>query len=201
MDENKKTELQADNSAIVGTSEMPEILCGVRCSICQSRHLKTIHDLKKAGHAFDKIVEILHDQHNFETSKASLSRHFSNYQQRKNIISARLINNDLIEEATKQAAHTKQLVNLIDQAFQMIGARIDAGLLYFDVSDLEKLMKLRYQVMSGQDTDESDVLAIFQKASDKYGLNLQQGILFKPASHHNFNISQGEGGRPSEPLP
>lgn len=163
------------------SNAMPERICDGRCKICNSNleHLKTIHDLKRTGHTFDRIVEIVREKYNLEISTASLSRHFQNYQRKKDIISARIINDDLVEGATKQATHTKQLVSLIDQAFEMIKNRIKAGTLSFDVADLERLMKLRYQVLSGQDTNETDILAIFQKASNQYGLNLQQGVLFK----------------------
>ena len=106
-------------------------------------------------------------------------------------MSAKIINDDLIEEATSQAIHTKKLVGLIDKAFKMIEEKIKSGMLFLDVSDLEKLMKLRYQVLSGQDTDENDVLAIFQKATDKYGLNLQQGVLFNPHSMERAKSSDG----------
>ena len=176
MTENSKTIQKQENPA---TLEMPEIVCDKRCRICNSDYLKTIHDLKKAGNIFDDIVKIMSEKYNFNISKSSLSRHFQNYERHKKIISARIINDDLIDEATKQSVHTKKLVELIDKAFEHLKLRIEANTLNFDVSDLEKLMKLRYQILSGQDTNENDILAIFQKATDKYGLNLQQGVLFK----------------------
>lgn len=179
MDKKNKTLSNSEIPALLGT---PKRCCNASCKICNSPHLKAIHDLKKAGHNFNRIVEIVRDKFHAEISKSSLSRHFQNFVSHKNVMAAKIINNDLIEEATKQAVHAKKLVKLIDNAFKMINARIDAGTLVFDISDLEKLMKLRYQILSGQDTDENDVLAIFQKATDKYGLNLQQGVLFKPAS-------------------
>lgn len=174
LDENVEV---VSNKKICGSVET-SIICNSRCKICSSEHLKAIHNLRKAGNNFDDIVKIVHDKYGDEISSASLSRHFKNYQRQKNLISAQQIQGDLIEEATSQAAHTKQLVILIERAFKMIAGRLDAGTLVFDISDLEKLMKLRYQVMNGENTDENDILAIFQKASNKYGLDLQQGVLF-----------------------
>ncbi|MCK5062101.1 hypothetical protein KAR28_06175 [Candidatus Parcubacteria bacterium] len=153
--------------------------CDVRCKICNSEHLKALHNLKKSGRTLDEIVEISYKDLKFEISKSSLSRHFNNYRQQQNLVSAQIINNDMIEEATKQAAHTKKTVILIDGAFKHLMGKLERGELRFDIQDLERLMKLRYQIMSGQDTDEKDILAIFQKATDKYGLNMQQGVLFK----------------------
>ena len=167
------------------------VICNSRCKICSSPYLKEIHDLKKAVNHLNEIVKIIHDKFNVDISTASLSRHFKNYQNHKNLLSAKIINNDLIEEATSQAIHTKKLVRLIDRAFKMIEEKIKSGMLFLDVSDLEKLMKLRYQVLSGQDTDENDILAIFQKASNKYGLNLQQGVLFDTHSMERAKSNDG----------
>lgn len=162
-----------------GTLEIPTRCCNARCRICNSSYLEAIHNLKKAGHTFDRIVEIAREDLKFEVSKSSLSRHFANYQKQCDVLSAKIIKEDLIEDATKQAVHTKKLVMLIDNAFQVLENRIKANSLNFDIGDLEKLMKLRYQVLSGEDTSEKDILGIFQKATDKYGLNMQQGVLFK----------------------
>ena len=161
------------------TLDTPTRCCDARCKVCNSEHLETIHNLKKAGHPFWRIVEIAHSDLKFEISKSSLSRHFAGYQKQCDLLSAKIINEDLIEDATKQAIHTKKLVSLIDSAFKILENRIQSNSLRFDIGDLEKLMKLRYQVMSGEDASEKDILAIFQKATDKYGLNMQQGVLFK----------------------
>ena len=177
----KNVEVASDIKKSV-CQEIPKIICDVRCKICNSPYLKAIHELRKAGNHYPVIVEIIKKKYNFNISTASLSRHFQKYQRHKNIIAAKVINDDLIDEATSQAVHTKKLVELIDEAFNTIKAKIKAGTLFLDVSDLEKLMKLRYQVMNGENTDENDVMAIFQKASNKYGLNLQQGVLFKSDS-------------------
>lgn len=178
MSDEKTTELknkvapETENSV---TLEMPESLCDARCKLCNSNHLEAIHELKKSGNTFDEIVEVAQQELSFEISKASLSRHFSSYQKQKNLMAAQIINGDLLEEASKQAIHTSKIVALIDNAL----AHLEMAGRKFDVADLEKLMKLRYQLLSGQESDENDILAIFQKATDKYGLNLSQGILFK----------------------
>jgi len=176
-----KTSASPETSGASIISQAPEVFCDSRCTICQSDYIKIIHDLKKAGNSNRDVIKILFDKYKFKTSESSMSRHFSRYEKQKSIISANLINDDLVEDATKQAVHTKKIVELIDLAFTAIQNQINMGY-RFDISDLEKLMKLRYQVMSGQDTDENDILAIFQKASNKYGLNLSQGVLFKSSS-------------------
>ncbi len=173
-----KKEIASDNKTSA-TLAPPERLCDVRCKICNSDYIKQVHDLKKAGHTLEKVAEIVGKDFKLDISRSSLSRHFAKWQERKDIVSAKIMNDDLVAEATNQAVHTKQIVSLIDKVYKLVKARIDSGTIRVDISDLEKLLKLRYQVLAGHQTDENDIAAIFQKATDKYGLNLQQGILFK----------------------
>lgn len=153
-------------------------ICDSRCSICNSGILHKIHEWKKDGAKYDRIVERSQDEHNITISTAALSRHFKSYSAFKLEISTNIIKNDVLEEVTSQAVHIKKTVVLIDKAYGMIEQQIEKGLLHLGVSDLEKLTKIRYQILNGESTDEKDVLAIFQKAQDKYGVNLQQGVLF-----------------------
>ena len=161
------------------TLDNPERLCDARCNVCNSSHSKAIHDLKRKGFTFVDIVKIVKEKLGFETSSAGLSRHFVNYNKRRDALTAEIMQTDLIDESTCRAVHNQELLKLIKLGFSSIKTRIYDGSLRLDISDLEKVMKLYYQVLQGQDTDENDVFAIFQKATDKYGLNLEQGILFK----------------------
>lgn len=175
MNEKNNPTKNSKKSATPETLKIPEKICDSRCRICISDYLKEIHSLKKAGKTFRQIAAIA----KFDISASSLSRHFQNYLKQKTILSARIIKDDLVEEATKQAVHTQKIIGLIDITFVAIKARVDSGKISLGIDELDKLMKLRYQVLQGQDTNENDILAIFQKASNKYGLDLQQGVLFK----------------------
>lgn len=169
----------------------PEIqpICQKNCKVCSSPYLKEIHDLRKIGKQYPQIIKILKDKYNFEISDSSLSRHFTNYRKRQQIISAEIINQDLIEEATEQARHTKEIVSLIDKALADLKARADAGILIVDISDLEKLFKIRHQILAGDNSEEKDLVGIFQKAVDKYGVDINQGILFKAARSNSVEKS------------
>lgn len=182
MSESEIKKETSSKDKTLATLAPPERLCDVRCKICNSDYIKQVHDLKKAGHTLEKVAEIVGKDFGLEISRSSLSRHLAKWQERKDLISAKIMNDDLVAEATNQAAHTKQIVTLIDKVYKLVKARLDSGMLRVDISDLEKLMKLRYQVLAGQPTDENDIMAIFQKATDKYGVNLSQGVLFKPPS-------------------
>ena len=153
-------------------------ICSSRCNICNSDHMLEIHDLRKAGIQYDVIVKKMSEKYGFECSPASLSRHFTNLTNRRQELSAQIINADLINDATKLAAHTRAIVELIDMTLERLKARFAAGTLRVEVKDLDALMKLRYQLLNGQNTDNSDFMAIFQKATNDYGVTMNQATLF-----------------------
>lgn len=153
-------------------------ICSSRCNICNSDHMLEIHDLRKAGIQYDAIVKKMFENYNFECSPASLSRHFKNLTDRRQELSAQIINADLINDATKLAAHTRAVVELIDMTLERLKARFKAGTLRVEVKDLDALMKLRYQLLNGQNTENSDFMAIFQKATNDYGVTMNQATLF-----------------------
>lgn len=153
-------------------------ICDARCSICNSGILHKIHEWRKNGMDYDRIVEKARAEDNVRISPAGLSRHFKSYSAYKLDISTKIIKNDVLEEVTSQAVHIKKSVALIDKAYEMIENQIAKGLLCLSVSDLEKLTKIRYQILNGESADDKDIMAVFQKATDKYGVNLQQATLF-----------------------
>ena len=155
-----------------------ERVCRKPCEICKSPYMKEIHDLRNNGLKQHEIIAAMKEKRNVLFSKSTMSRHFANYSNRQMEISAKIINQDLISEATAQSVHLQKTIELIDLAFEKIKVRAMSNNYTFDVSDLEKLMKLRYQVLTGRDDVDKDILAIFQKATDKYGVNLNQGVLF-----------------------
>jgi len=168
-----------------GNQEIPEEIlnfkkiCDNRCNICNSGILKEIHDWKKDGKTFDRIVELAENNFGVKISPASLSRHFKSYSAFKLEMSTQIIKNDVIEEVTAQAVHIKRTVELLDMAYNDLIKKFKAGIYKIDVADLEKLAKIRYTILPGDVNDDKDLAAIFQLASDKHGLNLQQGVLFK----------------------
>ncbi|MDO8667644.1 MAG: hypothetical protein Q7K35_00920 [bacterium] len=155
-----------------------ERVCRKPCEICKSPYMIKIHELRNNGLKQHQIIDAMKEKHNILFSKSTMSRHFANYFDRQMEITAKIINHDLISEATAQSVHLQRTIELIDLAFKQIKLRATSNNYVFDVSDLEKLMKLRYQVLTGNDDVDKDILAIFQKATDKYGVNLQQGVLF-----------------------
>lgn len=182
MVEKNKDNFKKENSV---TNEIPQELqdfkkiCNSRCNICKSGILKEIHDWRKNGSDYNRIVERAQNEHGVQISTASLSRHFKSYTAFKLEMATQIIKNDVIEEITSQSVHIKRTVKILDMVYDKIEAKLKSGLLNVDVGDLEKLLNMRYKILNGETNDDKDILAIFQKASDDYGLNLQQGVLFK----------------------
>jgi len=168
--EEKKVNTNLENSA---TNECEAIspICQKNCKVCSSDFTQEIHLMRKNGRKLSEIVAWLKSKYNFEISEASLSRHFTNYKQHLQLVSAKIMQGEIIETATKQAEHTEQVVSLIDTAIKQLKKRAEVGNLTFDVSDLEKLMKLRYQVLTGENKDETDILKIFQEAKVIFNQN------------------------------
>ena len=154
-------------------------ICSSRCNICNSGVLKEIHDFRADGKKLERIVELVKENHDVDVSMSSLSRHFKTYTNYKTELATQVIKEGMLEEVTLQSVHIQRTVELLDLAYDKIKARIDAGTMKLDISDLEKLLKMRYQVLNGENTDEKGMMAIFQKASNEYNLDLQQGVLFK----------------------
>lgn len=155
-----------------------KIICNSRCAVCTSPHMPYIHDLRKSGLEYQAIIDKLKSEHNAIFSKSSLSRHFSNYASKTMEISAQIINNDLVSDATSQSVHVQETTKLIGYAYKQLLSRAASNMYSFEISDLEKLIKIRYQLLTGGSDGDKDILALFQKATDKFGVNLQQGILF-----------------------
>lgn len=165
------------------TTGLPEELknfkkiCSKRCSICSSGILKELHEYVSNGMKFVDIVKRAKDELNVSVSTASLSRHFSSYKKYKTEMAVQILKDDTINEITAQSVHIKKTVELLDLAFDSIKAKMKAGTMKLDIADLEKLTKMRYSILNGENTDDKALAMIFQKASSDYGLDVQQGVM------------------------
>ncbi len=156
------------------TSEIKPI-CQKNCRVCNSDYLKEIHSLRKNGRHFFEIVDYMKKTYDYDLSTSGLCRHFKNYNHHRQVVAAEILEKDLIEESTEIARHTTAIIDLIDKALSQIKER---GV-RFDISDLEKLFKIRHQILAGDASGEGELVALFQRAVDKHGVDVNQGILFK----------------------
>lgn len=182
MEEKNESQLENGNCETDKISENIfdfKKICSKKCTICSSDYLKEIHDLKKRGMKHTEIVSHFFSTYKIKLSESSLCRHFQNYNKMKVEMSTKIIKEDTISEITAQSVHLKKTVELLDLAYDQLLEKIRARVYRIEISDLEKLTKMRYQILNGEDLDDKNVMAIFQKASNEYGLDLNQGILFK----------------------
>lgn len=166
MEQKNEVEKKEENSA---TKEIEiKTTCQKSCKICFSDNRDKIHALKKEGKQGKEIVDFCLQNFDEQISESSLCRHFQNYQKNINTISAEIISKDMLETATMQSIHLTKVVELIDLALKAVRERMIANSYKTDVADLEKLMNMRYKLLSGE-SDGDDLVALFQKAAEKHG--------------------------------
>lgn len=177
--ENGQEVEKCGNNAISEELQNFQKICSSRCSICSSGALAELHGWRKDGAEFGRMAERAKNEFNIEISVSALSRHFKTYRAFKVRLATDMIKNDVIEEITSQSVHIKKTVELLDLAYAKIKTMMEANTYKIDISDLEKLAKMRYQILNGDSFDDKEIMAIFQKATSDYGLDIQQGVLFK----------------------
>ena len=157
-------------------------LCRKDCKVCNSGFIDFVHEEIKKGTTYAKICSILLKEHSFSVSPSSLTRHISNYRENlKNNANQRLTP-QFNQDADFLKVHQDQAIILAEKIYQNITAQIDVGVVKFSVDDWEKVLKLRHLVLKGDMSATEDLLAVFSRASSKYGVSVDQGILF-PSSN------------------
>jgi hypothetical protein len=153
-------------------------LCRKDCKVCNSGFIDFVHEEIKKGTTYTKICSILLKEHNFSVSPSSLTRHISNYRENlKNNTNERLIP-QFNEDSDFLKLHQNQAIILAEKIYKNITEQVDAGSIKFSIDDWEKVLKLRHLVLKGDLGASEDLMAIFAKASNKYGVSVNQGILF-----------------------
>lgn len=184
-----KGEEKKENS-VISEINLPSKICQASCHICNSNCLKEIHLLKENGAEFLEIVKICKEKYNFKTSNASLCRHFQNYNKIKATVTAEIMNKGLVDDAMKRAVHSSAVIDLIDQYLILLKNRLENGLIA-NVADFEKLMNIRYKLLSGDDSDEKNLTVVFENAINRYKVEVAQPSLnLFPDEHLNAENSQ-----------
>ena len=183
-----EVEEKKDNSLITKI-DLPDRICQASCNICNSNCLKEIHLLRENGTEFLDIVKICEEKYNFKTSAPSLCNHFKNYNKIKVNVTAQILDKGLVDDAFKRAAHSSAVVSLIDQYLVLLKARLESGLLA-NVADFEKLMNIRYKLLSGSDEEEKNLTVVFENAINKYKVEIAQPSLFanEPPTVENSQV-------------
>ena len=154
--------------------------CQSNCKICKSGHAGIVCKKVQAGELYVDIVSYLRDKYNFSISPASITRHWTNY--KKALVEHGMTRDKMKQfddEADELIRHQKQVTAVADGMFKLIIQQMEAGTLPVSVTDYASLLKIRHGVLTGDNGAMDDLVGIFQQATDKYGVNLQQGVLFK----------------------
>jgi len=151
------------------------------CSVCNSGQLPEIHRLRPT-HTLRELAEEINQKYGLELSKDSLSRHFQHYTQSLKVAVVKKQFEIFQQETENIASHQKKTLFLGKIAFDHIVERLENGTLVLGVDDFEKLIKLYYGVLRDPDkAGDENIIAIFQRASEKMGCGLEQGVLIKKA--------------------
>jgi len=178
MEEKNESQSKTGNCVLPDELQNFKKICSSRCTICSSEILELIHKWKKEKNTHLQIVEKSKTL-GHKVSDSSLSRHFSKFREFKANMATQIIKEGTIQEITLQSVHIQRTVKILDMVYDKIEKGLQSNTMRVDISDLEKLTKMRYQILNGDESNDKELMAIFQKASNKYGLDVSQGVLFK----------------------
>lgn len=153
--------------------KLPTKICQASCKVCQSNILKEIHYLRKNGAEFKELSEFFEKKTGQSIAPSTFCRHFQNYYKIVDSVTSEILQKDLVDEASKRAVHSSAIVRLIDRHLEIIDQQVLSGW-RVNISDLEKLMNIKYRLLSGSDEEEKDLVVTFKNASDKYKVSLAQ---------------------------
>lgn len=156
--------------------ELPKKICQKSCRVCSSNYIEEIHEMRNVGADFQTIIDHLQKKYGYLLSTSTLSTHFKNYRSIVATTSAKILKEGILEESTEIAKHTKAVISMIDKALELMQEKMDAGLYKPDIADLEKLFNIRHKILAGDLGSEKDLMVLFQKAQNEYGVDMTQGV-------------------------
>jgi len=149
------------------------------CSVCASGKLNEIHALRPHL-TLVELADRIKKDFEITLTKDSLSRHFQHYNTSVQVESVKKQLTKFEQEAENVGEHQKKTLFLAKISFDHIIERIENRTLELGVDDFEKLLKLYYGVLRDPDkAGDENILAIFQRASEKFGCAIEQGVLVK----------------------
>ena len=178
--QDEQNENRANNATDIFEQKKTTInIVNTNCSVCNSGLLDEIHALRPT-HTLIELSEEIKKKHGVVLSKDALSRHFQHYSKQLQQESTKALFAKFDQEVENVAQHQKKVLFLAKISFDHIIERLENGTLNLEVDDFEKMIKLYYSVLRNPDSATDDnIIAIFQRASEKYGCGLEQGVLIK----------------------
>ena len=148
------------------------------CKVCASGIVDKIHELRP-GRTLEELSALLLKDFQIELSKSNLSYHFCRYSQALQLKSARKLYARFEEESDTLADHKHKTLFLCDVTFDHILSRLESGTLNMGIDEFEKLVKLFHSLKSPEEAIDETAFAIFERASEKYGCTIRQGVLIR----------------------
>lgn len=153
--------------------------CRKDCTICNHPLVEEINKLKETQKiTYIKLVEHINNKSEIKITSGSLCRHFSKM---KKLVTAevekqRLHNYEgLQEKATTTLTYQFWTDKMLTRVFKRIWKDFDN--MQFDISDLERLAKLRVMLKAGDVGAGQSIVDIFDKAAKKYNIDFDDNQL------------------------
>ncbi len=184
------------NEILKLTENQPEVLpVHKNCLVCESGHVDEIHRLRPY-YKLDDITKIIEDKYKIHLSKSVLSYHFNKYYKAVENISHQKLYEQFNADVDILTDHRKKILFLTSVGFESLMKQLDEGRLFFGVKEFSELVKLYHTVLKNPDAgSNNNLIAIFQKMSDQYNVNLDQGTLFSNSETDKKNKG-GSGACP-----
>lgn len=173
-------------------SDRFEKTCASNCRVCLTGNAQKVQKMVATGMTYTQLVADLEKENGTVLSTASVSRHMSNYRATLRTAMVGKMYEVFDENAETAALHQSRVLFLARLAFDDIMLRYDAGHYHFSIDELDKLLKLFYQILKNPDqAGLPGVLSLFQ----------QFDASFKPSQPVLFGRTGGpvlENKNPSE---
>lgn len=192
-----ENEKKKEKCGIVTTPELelPNKICQASCRTCKSPYLQEVHQLRKDGMRLRDISRLILKKYDAVLSASNLCRHFQNYNKIRDRTASEIIESDLLPDAVQRAAHTSSIIGLIDGYLKLLKEQFDAGVIKVSVSDLQKLMDIRYKILDSNGDDDANLNVIFENFMNKYGSGDQP---LKSASNETLNFENSQDRKEAE---
>lgn len=181
MEQNEKQnkDENENNRANFALSQNENRIFNKNCSVCNSGVVKQIHEWRPT-HTLDQLVARCQKDFGISLSRDALSRHFKHYLTNLEKESAVALWEKFQMDVESVASHQKKVLFISNIAFQHIMERLESGSLVLGVDDFKQMVELYYKVLRNPDSaGDQNIIQIFQRASEKYGCSLEQGVLIK----------------------
>lgn len=149
------------------------------CLVCNSGYVDIIHRLRPY-YKLDDLSKIIFKKYKIKLSKSVLSYHFKKYNTAVETVSTKKLYEQFNADIDILTDHRKKILFLSSVGFDKLLEQLESGRLFFGIKEFTELVKLYHTVLKNPEAgSNNNLIAVFQKMSDQYNINLDQGTLFE----------------------